>query len=564
MKLYQLLFVKRLIFPLFFIVVSLVACNNNSSKKPAEKVIVDKPEQMETVVSENIEELLTYLKGNEGKLNDSVKVGLLQQVDKVYQNTSFRTVWSKDQKWQPIADSMFYMVMHAKEYGLFPTDYHAEILNDFHHKIIADPSSKKNAILWTRADVLLTDAWFGMAKDLKLGRLAKDSVTLRNDSLVNDDYFFNKFQGAIASGNVLGVLREQEPTNRFYVALKEALPSFLDTAKFKQVVYITYPGKDSLSLNTQVQQRLVEEGYIAEPLAAGDSAGLKKVLTTFQHVKKIKETGKINESVVRNLNYTDWERFKRIALNLDRYKQLPDSLPEAYAWVNLPAFSLRVFDTDTIALQSKVICGSPVTRTPLLTSAISNFITYPQWTVPYSIIFKEMLPRIQKNTDYLDKQNLMVIDANDSMIDPKTIDWSKLNKTHFPYLLKQRQGDDNSLGVIKFNFPNKYAVYMHDTNARKLFGNSYRALSHGCVRVQDWKIFSDYLIRNDTTKFPADTINAWMTRQEKHVVSGFKKLPLYIRYNTCEGSDGKVKFYDDIYGVDRMLSEKYFANKNVY
>jgi murein L,D-transpeptidase YcbB/YkuD len=541
----------------------LVACNNSATKKPAEKVIVDKPEQMETVVSENIDELLSYLKGNEGKLNDSVHVDLLPLVDKEYQNNSFHTIWSKDQKWLPIADSMFYMVMHAKEYGLFPTDYHAEILNDFHNKIIADPSSKKNAILWTRADVLLTDAWFGMARDMKLGRLENDSVTLRNDAAINDQYFYDKFQGAISTGNVLGVLREQEPTNRFYTALKEALPSFLDTAKFKKVAYIIYPNKDSLALSKQVLQRLVEEGYLLAPLA-GDTTSVKKALTVFQHTKKIKETGKINESVVRNLNYTDWEKFKRIALNLDRYKQLPDSLPQAYAWVNLPAFLLRVFDTDTIALQSKVICGSPVTRTPLLTSAISNFITYPQWTVPYSIIFKEMLPRIQKNTDYLDKQNLMVIDANDSVIDPKTIDWSKLDKTHFPYLLKQRQGDDNSLGVIKFNFPNKYSVYMHDTNARKLFSNSYRALSHGCVRVQDWKIFSDYLIRNDTLKFPADTINAWMERQEKHVVSGFKKLPLYIRYNTCEGNDGKVKFYDDIYGVDRMLSEKYFANKNVY
>jgi murein L,D-transpeptidase YcbB/YkuD len=248
---------------------------------------------------------------------------------------------------------------------------------------------------------------------------------------------------------------------------------------------------------------------------------------------------------------------------MDRYKLLPDTLPRTYAWVNLPSFMLQIYDDDTLVFQSKIIVGGPMTRTPLLTSDISNFITYPQWTVPYSIIFKEMLPKIKEDVDYLNKQNLMVVDMNDSVLDPHKIRWAKLNKNHFPYQIRQKQGDDNSLGVIKFNFRNKYSVYMHDTNARLLFGKSFRALSHGCVRVKEWQKLANFLVRKDTVKYSPDTLRAWIKRQEKHWVGGFPRLPVYIRYFTCEGKGGRIRFYDDIYGEDRYLLEKYFADKTV-
>jgi murein L,D-transpeptidase YcbB/YkuD len=96
-----------------------------------------------------------------------------------------------------------------------------------------------------------------------------------------------------------------------------------------------------------------------------------------------------------------------------------------------------------------------------------------------------------------------------------------------------------------------------------MFGKQYRALSHGCVRVKEWVKFANFLVRNDTLKHPPDTLKAWITRQEKHVVSGFHKMPLFIRYFTCEGKNGKVHFYEDIYDEDRYLSQKYFANKIV-
>jgi murein L,D-transpeptidase YcbB/YkuD len=174
-----------------------------------------------------------------------------------------------------------------------------------------------------------------------------------------------------------------------------------------------------------------------------------------------------------------------------------------------------------------------------------------------------MLPKIQKDINYLDKQNLMVVDKADSVIDPYTIDWTSLSKKYFPYLLRQRQGDDNSLGVIKFNFRNKYDVYLHDTNARWLFSQSERALSHGCVRVKEWEKLSRFLVRTDTLALPSDTLKAWISRQEKHVVWKFPKVPLFIRYFTVEGKANGLKFFNDVYGQDRTMIDRFFANKPI-
>jgi murein L,D-transpeptidase YcbB/YkuD len=374
----------------------------------------------------------------------------------------------------------------------------------------------------------------------------------------------NVFEQLKQSGNAPHTLGALEPKHPPYDSLKKGLKFFLDSiTTFKRLTYLPYPVRDSAAFYSLLQKRLFEEDIVLSPTEKMDTTAWKAAIRKYQGSKGLKITGKVNDATIGNLNNTDWEKFKRIAINLDRYKLLPDTLPKTYVWVNLPSYQLKLIDGDSVALQSRVIVGSPKTRTPLLTSEISNFITYPQWTVPYSIIFKEMLPQIQKNIEYLKKQNLMVVDKYDSIIDPATIDWSKLSRKRFPYLIRQRQGDDNSLGVLKFNFANRYSVYLHDTNARWLFSKSSRALSHGCVRVKEWEKLSHFLVRNDSVKYHPDTLRSWIQRQEKHVVYGFRKVPIYLRYFTCEGSDGKVKFFEDIYGEDKLLRQRYFADKSI-
>ncbi len=538
------------------------ACKH--SNKPPEKDVVKVPDQLEVRTTENLKKLVSYALEKKGGLNDSVRLSSLKLIESIYKNNDYKVIWSHLDQWKPMADSLFYVVQHAKEYGLFPADYNYSSIASVKNIIQSDSVSRRDAAIWARADILYTEAFLDIARHLKLGRLQRDSVTVRKDSLLNDDYFIQQFNQAIAGNEIIESLHRLEPPFTGYRSIRENIKSFLDSADFKDYTYIYYPFKDSTLFIKSLQKRLGEVGYLPKEDQTGDSVKIAAAIYQYQKNKNFKSTGKISESLIRNLNNTDLDKFKSIAATLDSYKMLPDSLPSSYIIVNLPSFTLYVYNKDTLEFQSKVIVGSPKTRTPLLNSRVSNFITYPQWTVPYSIIFRDMLPRIQKDVGYLNRQNLMVVDRNDSVLNPNLINWASLSQKHFPYLIRQKQSDDNSLGVIKFNFANKYSVYLHDTNVRWLYTRPSRALSHGCVRVQDWEKLSNYLVRADTTRYPPDTLKAWINRQEKHIVTGFPRVPLYIRYFTVEGKDGRLKFYNDIYGDDRIVKEKYFARKSIH
>jgi murein L,D-transpeptidase YcbB/YkuD len=518
---------------------------------------------MKEQINESIRSLVESARQGHIILNDSVSLHFPGLLDSVYGASQFNPVWSENQRWLDRKDTLLNFIRHARQFGLFPSDYHFGTLSFIDRVFLADTVASKNASFWAMADVLLTDAYFTVVKHVKQGRLQYDSVTLRTDSVLHTSFYIKTFEDGVMSGRFSEVIDSLEPRYPGYDSLKTYLKGFLSRAHFKPFTRLSYPYTDSVQFFNALDRRLRELGLLSPEKPVADSATIAHALKKYQERNNFKVTGRVSDPLIDKFNDTDWERFKRISINMDRYKLLPDTLPRTYAWVNLPSFMLKVYSEDTLVFQSRVVVGGPVTRTPLLTSEISNFITYPQWTVPYSIIFKEMLPKIRENVDYLQKENLMVVDNNDSVLDPHNINWKKLNKEHFPYLIKQREGDDNSLGVIKFNFRNKYSVYMHDTNVRSLFSKSSRALSHGCVRVKEWQKLADFLVREDTVKHPPDTLRAWIKRQEKHIVTGFPKLPVYIRYFTCEGKDGKIRFYDDIYETDRYLIEKYFAGKNV-
>lgn len=551
------------ILPFMALTLFAISCQN-TSQPPKEIEIVREPEDLNKKTNENISDLISYFQSHEGKISDSIALRMPSSVGLWYdQQDSLRT-WSSQKEWLPLADSLFLFVRQGENFGLFPADYHYEQLAGIQNRLKKDSAAMMDVALWARADILLTDAFMQIVKDIKWGRLPKDSVTLRRDTVLTDSFFVAALAGVRENGTLTGYLNSLEPVHSGYRAIREALSNFVDSMDRRVYTYLSYPFTDpvdSVQYINNLRKRLFEADYLSTADEGIPADTLKAAIKAYQKDKGLTVDGVAGPMVVKSLNNTDQERFKRIAINMDRYKQLPDSMPERYLWVNIPAFELQLWDTDTLRLTSKIIVGRAQTRTPLLNSVLTNFITLPQWTVPYSIIYKEMLPKIRANVDYLQKENLMVVDKNDSIIDPHEINWFKLNKNNFPYLLKQREGDDNSLGVIKFNFRNKYSVYLHDTNARGLFSRQDRALSHGCVRVQQWKKLSQYLIKNDTVRYKADTIAAWIKRKEKHVVNFSLKLPIFIRYVTCDVRNGRIILFDDIYGEDKIARETWFRDK---
>ena len=549
----------------------IISCNGSGA--PKDKQIVKDPEHMDKKTAENITAVLEFAMKNNGKVDDSIRLNLWDIVNSFYSSTDYQPVWSSKEKWEPLADSLYNLITNAELEGLFPKDYHFKNLQSLKNKLDTDSLTRMDAALWTRADLMFTDAFMRLIKDLKQGRLQHDSITISKDSAAGTDFFIQNLNSLIEKKQFTALLNSVQPANKGYWELKKGIKRFLDSMDRRTYTYITYPykkgdAKDSLFFIKIFQKRLNESGAITFTNKLPDSVQLDEAVKKYQKQKGVKADGKISASLIKIINTSDVERFKRIAITLDRYKQLPKKMPEKYIWVNLPGYYLWVIDHDTVALESKVICGKPDTRTPLLNSVITDMVTYPTWTVPTSIIAKQYLPKLKNNPGYLAKLGLKLVNGKGETIDGYSVNWSKYTKG-IPFKVMQGSGDNNALGIFKFNFNNPYAVYLHDTNQRYLFKNASRALSHGCVRVQEWEKLAFYIARNDsvnnrsadTLKYNTDSIKNWIANKERHRIDVKNKIPIYIRYFSCEGKDGKIKFYDDIYGEDKVLREKYFTDK---
>lgn len=250
------------------------------------------------------------------------------------------------------------------------------------------------------------------------------------------------------------------------------------------------------------------------------------------------------------------ERIRQIEINLDRWRWLPDDLGQPYIMVNIPSFELEVHDGQRVPVRMKVIVGSNENRTPIFSSAMKYIAFSPYWNIPDSIMTKETLPKIIKDPDYLARQNIEVIRVSGSrgeVVDPETIDWD--NVRHSGIQLRQKPGARNSLGLVKFMFPNPFNVYLHDTPSDNLFDRLTRNLSHGCIRIERPEALASYVLR-DQPQWTSEKIQAAMHARAERQVPLQESLPVHIVYFTAwVDSNGQVQFANDIYGYDARQLE---------
>lgn len=561
----------NLIIVIFFVSAFLLFGSCKEKKHPrvviVKKEIVKKPEEIDDQITGNIKNELAFAVENNNKIDDSITLNMRKVDSAFYEKNNYHNIWSKKETWQPWADSMFDFIKNCKYYGLYPSDYHFKELDTLRKKVAGDTLAHKDAVVWTKADLMFTDAFMKTAKDLKEGRLVPDSVSIAFKPKYIDSFFLKNMDD-IKYLSLTDFFNSIEPKSQRYQSLKMYAKEFIDTMHTKKFQHIDYPEDDTMKFISQLQTRLAQEGIKTNDDPLPDSLTLSDEIKEYEAMHKFKKDGKLNDRLIERLNNTDEERFKRIAITLDRCKMLPDSMPQKYIWVNIPGYYLQLWDNDSVIINSKVIVGKPKTPTPTLFSRISDMVTYPQWTIPESIIKKEILPGLKKDPTYLQRKGYNLIDSKGQVVDATKIKWSRY-KDAIPWKIMQGSGDDNALGVFKFNFYNPYSVYLHDTNERYLFKNTKRALSHGCVRVQAWQELEHFITANDSLNntsgrplsYNTDSINTWLANKQKKTIYVKNRLPLFIQYFTCDVKNNKLVFYDDIYNNDAALAEKYFANK---
>jgi len=520
-----------------------------------------RPKQLKREIRTELE--MIRLPGRER--TDYITLHSAESTQEFYSSQRFEPQWVKADSLTPRGDSLIQLTQAARRYGLFPEHYHAPLLASIRSAFEKDTlgaGPRKDLKQWARMDILLTDAFLTLARHLHRGHLPLDS--LEEEETYAVDFYFESLTQAVETNKPVTTLESLEPRSYGYQELKKSLPDFLRRAKLKkEYTYVQYPFQDSLLFIRSLLSRLREENYIDSSVQEPDSLELSALLKKVQTSRGLKVDGKYGPQLIGSLNNNDVEKFYKAAINLDRYRMQTDTLPEQYLLVNLPAFELSVFDHDTVKLESRVIVGKPKTPTPLLSSRMGQLIVYPTWTIPASIVADEILPALKRNPGYLAKKGYNLYDLDGNEVDPYTVNWSRYKKG-IPYKIVQGEGIGNALGIMKFNFPNEHFVYLHDTNQRSLFQNENRALSHGCVRVQNWQGLYHYLLQldsigaaeNQESFVRTDSVRSWLKQEKRRVIPLKSKLPIFFRYYTAAGKKGKLEVYNDVYGQDQKLREQ--------
>jgi L,D-transpeptidase YcbB len=307
-----------------------------------------------------------------------------------------------------------------------------------------------------------------------------------------------------------------------------------------------------------LRQRLAAEGDLDAAKAANGADWDEDVTAAVKHFQSrmgLRQSGVVAGATLTAMNVPASTRFKQLASSAQRLAGVNFAFGDRYVVVNLPSTSVEAVENGRVAHHYVAIVGGIEHQSPEISAKISVVNLNPTWTVPTSIIKKEIIPKMQRDPGYLTRAKIRILDGDGSVIDPKNVDWS--SQRAVSYTLRQDSGAGNSLGSIRIGMPNKLAVYMHDTPSKGLFANDYRFLSHGCVRVQGVYDLAEWLLEGT----PGGPGGAWDKQAllakvkggEREDVKLSKVVPVIWVYLTgWANGDGPVNFRDDVYGVDTV------------
>lgn len=278
---------------------------------------------------------------------------------------------------------------------------------------------------------------------------------------------------------------------------------------------------------------------------------LSAALKLFQSRHGIEADGAVGKATLAALNVSAEDRLKQIMANMERWRWMPRSLDPTHIAVNLPAAHLELVRNGEIHMAMRVVVGDVQHQTPTMQTTMTSVVLNPTWTVPPSIATKEILPKLRKDPGYLVANNMQILDEfPDGSIQAQGvgIDWHRYSK--FPWRIRQAPGPDNALGQVKFNLSNQDDIYLHDTPKRQYFGRIFRALSHGCVRLERPVALAQALVPGEFT----DKVESLIAENATKTVKLDKPLTVYLMYMTAwADDDGTVHFRDDLYGHDGRL-----------
>jgi murein L,D-transpeptidase YcbB/YkuD len=454
-------------------------------------------------------------------------------------------------------DRVLGMLAHSHRQGLNPDDYHHSALlalkEEWNKKVRGRDRIRASF------DVLLSDGVLLYARHMQQGKVdpaeLEPSWNFSRREWLPEQVAAN-LSAAISDKKVVAIIESWEPKLPYYGLLKKELERYRSIDEQYEFVLVPddtvlKPGMTHPNV-VALREQLRRLGLVDAASAQSDvyDEGLVTAVKSFQSLHSLDSDGAVGKNSFRELNTSYAQRVDQIRVNMDRVRWISEDLAEDMVVVNIAGFELYFFREGSLSWETQVMVGTIRNETPIFQSKIKYLVLNPDWTVPRSIIRKSLFRKMQKDPGYVQEKNYKLFDSEGNEADPMQMDWASYSPNRFPYRVVQQPGPGNALGRVKFIFPNKHAVYLHDTPSRALFTRTDRAFSHGCIRVQHPLEFAERML-DDPNKWSRATIDEVIESRKMKRVNLAQPMEVILMYWTASPTiDRRIQFHPDVYNRD--------------
>jgi len=440
-------------------------------------------------------------------------------------------------------------------------------------------SRKKQAAIYARLDLILTSSMVRLVRFIVQGDVDWELVQEKLAGLEQSDDikshwemsskpFPNQQQliSAIVNDNIKAYLTSLLPMEKRYRKLVKLLKDYRVMNKFPKIEYSNKALKkgDSSGRVKEIKKRLQISGDYPKNASIDRSFDetLRRAVISYQKRYLLKVNGTVDKTMTYYLNQPASTNIQAIITNLDKTKLYSKKFENEYIEVNIPDFNLRYYRNGQKIMKKGIVVGRIDRPTPLFSNAIRYMVLNPTWTIPDNLIKRDLIHVLRENPMYLEENNIHVftgikeIEVTQEMLDP----YEKSDK-RVPYRFVQFPGESNALGRVKFMFPNKYAVYLHDTDNKSLLSRRYKIYSSGCMRIDQPFDLVDILLENAKRNYSQSKIDAILESNKATTISLKRPVPVHMVYFTVYEEDGLAYFKNDIYLYDKIIEESVEGNK---
>jgi murein L,D-transpeptidase YcbB/YkuD len=455
-----------------------------------------------------------------------------------YTQREYVPAWVNHRRPTPKAAEAITLLNTARMHGFDPADYGAPQLLEMSQAVEKlEKGSEARLEELAEFDARLTAGLLAFGRDVAIGRQRGDANFKARREL--PDLVAAVTAAVDAPDKYLDAVR---PPHREYMALAKALDDL--HGQKEKGGWVKVPSARSLD---ELRQRLQASGHLK------DGSDLTAAIKSFQELHSLPATGVVDDKTLAAINVPlDW-RMQQVAINLQRWRWMPNELGERHFFVNIPHFTLVARESGKPVMDIRVVVGKPGNNTPIFSEEMESVVFSPYWNIPDSIAEGETAPAIARDPNYLSRQGIEIMRVSGGQtqtLSASDVDWSNPDAAR-GLVFRQRPGAGNALGHVKFLFPNKHNVYLHDTPADSLFAKPGRAFSHGCVRVEEPEALAKYVLK-DAPEWTLESIGAAMHSGNERHVKLKAKIPVHIVYFTSwVDENGGLHFQPDIYGYDK-------------